>query len=62
MVAVGRPKGHGGSYMQWLEGGAAPQVVFEVLRLALETNPFKLIGPAGRPFATQGPGARARQT
>jgi Uma2 family endonuclease len=31
MVALGRPKGHRGSYMQWLEGGVAPQVVFEIL-------------------------------
>src|SRR4051812_8623814 len=31
MVAFGRPKGHRLSYMQWQEGGIAPQVVFEVL-------------------------------
>jgi Uma2 family endonuclease len=31
MVAFGRPKGHRRSYLQWLEGGIAPQVVFEVL-------------------------------
>ena len=31
MVALGRPKGHRGSYKQWLEGGIAPHVVFEVL-------------------------------
>lgn len=31
MVAFGRPKGDRGSYMQWREGGIAPQVVFEVL-------------------------------
>jgi Uma2 family endonuclease len=31
LVAVGRPKGYRGSYMQWREGGVAPQVVFEVL-------------------------------
>ncbi len=31
MVAFGRPKGYRGSYMQWLEGGVPPQVVFEVL-------------------------------
>jgi Uma2 family endonuclease len=31
LVAFGRPKGHRGSYMQWCEGGIAPQVVFEVL-------------------------------
>lgn len=31
MVVFGRPPGHRGSYMQWLENGIAPQVVFEVL-------------------------------
>src|SRR4051794_23868773 len=31
MVALGRPKGHRGSYMQWREAGIAPQVVFEIL-------------------------------
>ena len=31
MVAFGRPKGYRGSYKQWVEGGVAPQVVFEVL-------------------------------
>jgi Uma2 family endonuclease len=31
MVAVGRPKGHRGSYRQWVEGGIAPQVVFEIV-------------------------------
>ncbi len=31
MVAFGRPKGDRGSYLQWREGGVAPQVVFEVL-------------------------------
>jgi Uma2 family endonuclease len=31
LVAIGRPKGYRGSYMQWREGGVAPQVVFEVL-------------------------------
>jgi Uma2 family endonuclease len=31
MVAFGRPKGDRGSYLQWREGGIAPQVVFEVL-------------------------------
>ena len=31
MVAFGRPKGDRGSYMQWREGGVAPQVVWEVL-------------------------------
>ncbi|HEY1375857.1 MAG TPA: Uma2 family endonuclease, partial [Gemmataceae bacterium] len=30
-VAFGRPKGDRGSYKQWMEGGIAPQVVFEVL-------------------------------
>jgi Uma2 family endonuclease len=31
MVALGRPKGHRGSYIQFLEAGIAPQVVFEIL-------------------------------
>jgi Uma2 family endonuclease len=31
LVAFGRPKGDRGSYQQWLEGGIALQVVFEVL-------------------------------
>ncbi|WP_435020495.1 Uma2 family endonuclease [Tundrisphaera sp. TA3] len=31
MVVFGRPKGYRGSYMQWVEDGIAPQVVFEVL-------------------------------
>jgi Uma2 family endonuclease len=31
LVAFGRPKGERGSYMQWEEGGIAPQVVFEIL-------------------------------
>ena len=30
MVAIGRPKGDRLSYLQWLEEGVAPQVVFEV--------------------------------
>jgi Uma2 family endonuclease len=30
LVAFGRPKGYRGSYMQWVEGGIAPQVVFEI--------------------------------
>jgi Uma2 family endonuclease len=31
LIAFGRPKGERGSYKQWVEGGIAPQVVFEVL-------------------------------
>jgi Uma2 family endonuclease len=31
MVVFDRPKGDRGSYRQWLEGGIAPQVVFEIL-------------------------------
>ncbi len=31
MVVFGRPKGDRPSYMQWVEAGIAPQVVFEVL-------------------------------
>ena len=30
LVALGRPKGRRGSYQQWLEGGLAPTVVFEI--------------------------------
>lgn len=31
MVVFGRPKGHRGSYLQWVEGNIPPQVVFEIL-------------------------------
>lgn len=31
LVSVGRPKGHRSSYLQWLEAGVAPQVIFEIL-------------------------------
>jgi len=31
LVAFGRPKRDRGSYLQWKEGGIAPQVVFEIL-------------------------------
>ncbi len=31
MVAIGRPKGDRGAYLQWEEGNQPPQVVFEVL-------------------------------
>ena len=31
MIVFGRPKGDRGSYMQWKEGGIAPQVTFEIL-------------------------------
>ena len=31
MVVFGRPKGYRGSYIQWIEGKIAPQVVFEIL-------------------------------
>ena len=30
MVAIGRPKGDRGAYLQWEEGGEPPQVVFEI--------------------------------
>lgn len=30
-VALGRPKGHRGLYLQWEEGNTPPQVVFEIL-------------------------------
>lgn len=31
LIAFGRPPGYRGSYMQWVEDGVCPQVVFEVL-------------------------------
>ena len=31
LIAIGRPPGYRGSYIQWVEGGICPQVVFEVL-------------------------------
>ena len=31
LIAFGRPPGYRGSYKQWVEGGIAPQVVFEIL-------------------------------
>jgi Uma2 family endonuclease len=31
LVVFGRPKGDRGAYLQWREGGIAPQVVFEIL-------------------------------
>ena len=31
MVAFTRPRGDRGSYLQWKEGGVAPQIVFEIL-------------------------------
>jgi Uma2 family endonuclease len=31
LVAFGRPKGHRPSYLQWLEGGIAPQTLFEIM-------------------------------
>ncbi len=31
MVAIGRPKGRRGSYMQWQEDNIAPQIAFEIL-------------------------------
>lgn len=31
LVAIGRPRGKRDSYLQWKEGGVAPQVVFEVV-------------------------------
>ncbi len=33
MVAINRPKGDRGSYLQWKENNIAPQVVFEILSL-----------------------------
>ena len=34
LVALGRPKGHRGSYKQWEEGFTAPQIAFEILSLS----------------------------
>lgn len=31
MVAIGRPKGHRRSYLQWYEANIPPQIVFEIL-------------------------------
>ena len=31
LVAIGRPKGHRGSYKQWEEGGVPPTLVVEVM-------------------------------
>jgi Uma2 family endonuclease len=51
MVAFGRPKGYRGSYMQWVEGNIAPQVVFEVLspgnRLAEMSAKFEFYNKYG---------------
>jgi Putative restriction endonuclease/Aldo/keto reductase family len=44
MVVFGRPKGYRGSYMQWVEDGIAPQVVFEVL------SPGNRFGEMARKF------------
>jgi Uma2 family endonuclease len=44
LVAIGRPKGYRGSYMQWEEDGIAPQVVFEVL------SPGNRAGKMGEKF------------
>src|SRR5215471_4971645 len=45
LVAVGRPKGDRGSYLQWEEGGIAPQVVFEIRSpgntIAIMTRKFR---------------------
>lgn len=40
MAVFGRPKRQRGSYLQWEEGGIAPQVVFEVLS---PSNSFQLM-------------------
>ena len=45
LVVFGRPKGHRLSYLQWEEGGIAPQVVFEVL------SPSNRTGEMVRKFA-----------
>ncbi len=41
MVAIGRPKGHRRSYLQWKEGGIAPQVVFEILSPSNRTDEMR---------------------
>jgi len=45
LVAFGRPKGDRGSYLQWEEGGIAPQVVFEIRSpgntIAMMTRKFR---------------------
>ncbi len=45
MVVFGRPQGHRGSYMQWIENNITPQVVFEVL------SPGNRFGQLRRKFA-----------
>jgi Uma2 family endonuclease len=45
LVAFGRPQGERGSYCQWIEGGIAPQVVFEVL------SPSNSLGEMARKLA-----------
>ena len=42
MVVFGRPKGDRGSYRQWVEGGIAPQVAFEVLSPGNRAGEMKL--------------------
>jgi Uma2 family endonuclease len=44
MAVLGRPKGHRGSYLQWEEGGIAPQVVFEIW------SPGNRFGPMQKKF------------
>jgi Uma2 family endonuclease len=45
LVVFGRPKGDRGSYLQWEEGGIAPQVVFEIRspgnNIAMMTRKFR---------------------
>ena len=46
LVAFGRPKGDRGFYLQWEEGGIAPQVVFEIIlspgnTIAMMTRKFR---------------------
>lgn len=40
-AVFGRPKGHRGSYRQWVEAGIAPQVVFEVLSPGNRAGPMR---------------------
>jgi Uma2 family endonuclease len=44
LVVFGRPKGDRRSYLQWKEGGIAPQVVFEIL------SPHNTVGEMTRKF------------
>ncbi len=40
LAALGRPKGHRGSYLQWKEGNVPPQVIFEILSPGNRVRPM----------------------